>query len=199
MKTHYDWSDDPDYVCRAGQINLQFIPEKRYLMVDGQGDPNCSEAFQVAVQSLYRVAYRCKFMHKQLKYRVMPLEGLWWATDMDAFIKAERQHWQWRLMIQQPSWVDSALLQQAFAKESESQALARGLRLENYQAGWVAQALHRGPYDQEGPLIQEIHAKIAEHGQISGLHQEIYLNDRRRCKPENLRTLIRQTFIPEVT
>ncbi len=197
MKANYDWSDDPDYACKAGQISLQYIAAKRYLMVDGQGDPNHSEEFQLAVQSLYAVAYRCKFMHSQLRYRVMPLEGLWWADDMAAFSKNQRQHWQWRLLIQQPAWVEPDLLQQALLETSQKQALAPGLRIENYQAGWVAQALHRGPYDQEGPLIQQIHEKIARHGELAGLHHEIYLNDRRRCKPENLRTLIRQTFIPE--
>ncbi len=197
MTTQYNWQSDADYRCKAGQITLQCIPEKRYLMVDGQGDPNHNSGYQLALQSLYAVSYRCKFMHRHLTYRVMPLEGLWWAEDMQAFVRAERQHWRWRMMIQQPDWVDSELLQCALEQVKARQEVAPDLRIETYQEAWVAQALHRGPYTDEGPLIQAIHEKIAEHGQLSGLHHEIYLNDPRRCQPQNLRTIIRQPFTQE--
>lgn len=197
MITQYTWQSDADYQCKAGHISLHCIPPKRYLMVDGTGDPNHNPEYQLALQSLYAVSYRCKFMHKHLRYRVMPLEGLWWAEDMAAFVREQRQHWRWSMLIQQPEWIESELLQRALEEVRAKQVVAPSLRIEQYNEAWVAQALHRGPYTEEGPLIQAIHEKIAGHGRLSGLHHEIYLNDARRCLPQNLRTIIRQPFIQD--
>ena len=41
------------------------VPKLRYLMIDGQGDPNTSTAFADAITTLYGVAYTMKFMLKQ--------------------------------------------------------------------------------------------------------------------------------------
>src|SRR3546814_5115707 len=60
----------------------------QYLQIDGRGDPNTSPAFADAVETLYPLAYKLKFASKRdlgRDYVVPPLEGLWWADDMDAF------------------------------------------------------------------------------------------------------------------
>ncbi len=62
------------------------VPELRFAMVDGHGDPNEAPEYVEAVQALFSVAYTARFALKRapdgLDYGVMPLEGLWWAQDM---------------------------------------------------------------------------------------------------------------------
>ena len=48
-------------------------------MIDGHGDPNGAPAYQQAVEALYAVAYKAKFLSKKelgRDYVVPPLEGL---------------------------------------------------------------------------------------------------------------------------
>ena len=73
------------------------VPKMQFLMVDGHGDPNVAQEYQDAVEALYAVAYKIKFMSKKQlgqDYVVPPLEGLWWAEDMEAFTTA-RDKSQW--------------------------------------------------------------------------------------------------------
>lgn len=86
------------YRAPKGAFRILDVPDQRYLMIDGHGDPNTSPVFADAVQTLYPVAYALKFAGKRelgRDYVVPPLEGLWWADDMDA---PERQ----RTILRQP-------------------------------------------------------------------------------------------------
>lgn len=64
-----------------GKIVEVDVPPLRYLMIDGHGDPNTSQAYTDAVEALFSVSYTTKFMVKkgpqEIDYAVMPLEGLW--------------------------------------------------------------------------------------------------------------------------
>jgi hypothetical protein len=175
------------------------VPELAYAMIDGHGDPNVAPEYGEAVQALYSVAYTARFALKKapggLDYGVMPLEGLWWAQDMTAFTTADKSSWDWTMMIMQPAQVTSAVFEEARATALRKKPLAaiERLRLEPFAEGRSAQVLHVGPYAAEGPVIQNLHAFIADHGcELVGKHHEIYLNDPRRTAPEKLRTIIRQ-------
>ena len=66
------------YRPRAKEVVEVEVPEMRFLMVDGEGDPNTAEAFGEAVEALFSVSYALKFAVKKeedVNYRVMPLEG----------------------------------------------------------------------------------------------------------------------------
>jgi hypothetical protein len=63
--------------CRAprGRFELVDVPELRYLMIDGHGDPNTGTAFADATAALYPLAYELKFAGKKVlgrDYVVMP-------------------------------------------------------------------------------------------------------------------------------
>jgi hypothetical protein len=65
-------------------------------MVDGHGDPNTSPDFSGAVEALYPVAYALKFANRRelaRDYVVPPLEGLWWAREMESFTGARDKSW----------------------------------------------------------------------------------------------------------
>lgn len=174
------------------------VPAFHFLMIDGRGDPNTSPAYADAVEALFSVSYRAKFIVKNdLKlcdYTVMPLEGLWWADDWAAFDSGDRQHWQWTMMIMQPDFVDADLIATAIAetrRKKQLPALER-LRFEEFAEGRCAQIMHIGPFSEEGPTIERLHAFIAERGSLTGKHHEIYLSDVRRAQPDKWKTIIRQ-------
>jgi hypothetical protein len=71
MTEKIDFKKDLDaYRAGRGQIRIVDVPDLRYLMIDGRGNPNTSPAFAEAVASLYPVAYTLKFASK----------GVWDAT-----------------------------------------------------------------------------------------------------------------------
>jgi hypothetical protein len=174
------------------------VPPLTYLMIDGHGDPNTAPEYAEAVQALYAVAYTTKFAVRRAggpDFAVMPLQGLWWAPDMSAFISGDKAAWDWTMMIMQPDEVTPDVIDRSRAAASSkapATALAR-LRLERLIEGRAAQVLHVGPYAAEGPTIQRLHEFIAGQGlQRAGKHHEIYLSDPRRAAPQRLRTVIRQ-------
>ncbi|MBB6092266.1 hypothetical protein HNQ60_001112 [Povalibacter uvarum] len=174
------------------------VPTFRFLMIDGEGDPNTSPAYSAAVEALFSVSYTAKFMVKKstqaLDYAVMPLEGLWWSDDMSAFVANDRSKWQWTMMIMQPDFVEAAVLQSAMLEVKRKKALAAvdALRLEDFTEGSCAQILHVGPFTEEGPTIQRVHAFIEQRSGLTGKHHEIYLSDIRRADPAKWKTVIRQ-------
>lgn len=177
------------------------VPRFGYLMIDGQGDPGSSRQFKQAVEALYPLAYTVKFASKLelgRDFAVMPLQGLWSAEDMDAFEAGRRDEWQWTLMILQPEWVTSELIETARDKVCAKKKMPERLdavRFESFEEGSCQQILHLGPFSEEGPTIARLHDRIEEMGKKKrGRHHEIYLSDMRRTEPAKLRTILRQPF-----
>lgn len=175
------------------------LPSLNFLMVDGKGYPGTSEEYGPAVESLYALSYTLKFMSKlgdlKTDYTVMPLEGLWWANDMDVFLQDRKDEWIWTMMIMQPDFISTEMVEEAReeVRKKKNPAALDKVRLSAYEEGLAAQIMYFGPYSDEGPTIQRIHGFIEEEGyQLSGKHHEIYLSDPRRTAPEKLKTVIRQ-------
>jgi hypothetical protein len=174
------------------------VPPMHFLMIDGQGDPNTSQAFQEAVDALYGVAYTLKFASKkagELDWVVQPLEGLWWTGDMEPFTPEDKGAWRWTLMIRQPDHLTEAMVQAAMEEvkvKKDPPALPK-LRFETFHEGLSVQIMHIGPYAEEAPTIAKMHAFIQEQGYAPrGKHHEIYLSDPNRTAPERLKTVLRQ-------
>lgn len=173
------------------------VPDLPFLMIDGHGDPNTSPAYAAAIQAMYQVAYGLKFTIKRSEggtdFGVMPLEGLWWVDDMTKFSVADKSDWDWTMMILQPDVVTAELVERVKeAAKHPSEAVSR-VRLERFEEGEAAQVMYVGPYADEGPTIQQLHAFIEQQGfALRGKHHEIYLGDPRRSAPEKLKTIIRQ-------
>lgn len=189
------------FYTAAAAPSVVDLPTLSYLMVDGQGDPNTSADYAAAIGALYSVSFTLKFAFKRgperVDYKVMPLEGLWWADDMAIFMRGDRAKWRWTAMIMQPAFVTSAHVDAAIAAAGLKRPndMLGKLRLERFAEGRAAQLLHVGPYSEEAPNIERLHAFIAEQGgKLSGRHHEIYLSDPRRVAPERLKTIIRQPF-----
>jgi hypothetical protein len=192
------------YRARLGEFRLLELPPSRYLAIDGHGDPNTAPAYAQALEALYPVAYALKFASRReldRDYVVPPLEGLWWAEDMDAFTTArDKSRWDWTLMILVPEWVGDPLVDEAITtvRTKKSPARIDDLRILPLSEGTCLQTLHIGSYDDEAPLLQRLHEDVIP-GQglrLAGLHHEIYLSDARRVAPERRRTILRQPVAP---
>lgn len=194
-----DFKKELSHLYRPSSKDLAIVdvPPLNFLMIDGRGDPNVEPAYEEAVEVLYAVAYAVKFASKGMgrDYVVPPLEGLWWAEDMDVFPREDKDAWQWTMMVMQPDWIGEAMVDEAREAVSEKKdaPMLSELRFETYHEGLSVQIMHVGPYDAEGPTIMRIHAFIADNDcEPAGKHHEIYLSDPRRAKPENLKTVLRQ-------
>lgn len=190
----------PGYRARRGRIDVVELPPARYLMVDGEGDPNTAARYADALATLYPVAYRLKFFSKRelgRDHRVLPLEALWWADDLASFTTArDKDRWRWTAMIRTPDWIARAHVDTVVAAVAAAAAapLLSDLRWDALDEGLVAQALHVGPYDAEAPVLAHLHDEVlpAQGLRPTGHHHEIYLTDARRTAPERLRTILRQ-------
>lgn len=179
------------------------VPPLNYLMIDGTGGPETAEWFPMATEALYSVAYAIKFLLKgrdeALDFVVPPLEGLWWAEDMDSFPLDDREAWQWTLMIMMPEPVDQALYLDGHREACRKKCLlaAEEMRFEALEEGLCAQVMHIGPYAEEAPTIARLHEFIAAQGHTPrGKHHEIYLSDPRKSAPDTMRTVLRQPVAP---
>lgn len=186
------------YLPSAKEVIRVDVPTLQFLMIDGEGDPNTSQKYARAVEALFSVSYTAKFMIKRgpqaVDYAVMPLEGLWWADDMSTFVTNDKSKWKWTMMIMQPNFVEPETLRAAIAEVKRRKALpaVSKLRIENFTEGSCAQVLHVGPFSEEGPTIQRVHAFINSRSSLTGKHHEIYLSDIRRADPSKWKTIIRQ-------
>jgi hypothetical protein len=174
------------------------VPAFPYLKIDGKGNPNTSPDFQTNTNLLYTLSYTLRFAVKKsinIAYTVMPLEGLWWAEDMGSYLKADKDQWQWTLMIMQPLFITEEMVAEGKAEVIRKKKLAEvnQVRFEPYEAGTCVTMLHVGSYDDERPNIQWMHDYAREQGyELTGLHQEIYLSDPRKTAPEKMKTVLRQ-------
>ena len=188
------------YLPPAKEFVVVDVPPMQFLMVDGHGDPNTAQEYKDAIEALYAVAYRIKFTSKKeldRDYVVPPLEGLWWAQDMETFTTdRDKTAWDWTMMIMQPEWITREIFAGAIQQVDSAKSLPAlpKLRLETYREGLSVQILHIGSYDDEGPVLHSMHHHfVPENGfQMAGKHHEIYLSDARRVAPEKLKTVLRQ-------
>ena len=179
------------------------VPEMKFLMIDGEGDPNTSQEYKDAMEVLFPVSYKVKFISKKEKskdYVVMPLEGLWWVDNMEDFSIEDKSSWKWTAMMRQPDFISKRMIMDAIdeVEKKKNPAALSKIRFESLNEGLSAQIMHIGPFSEEGPTVAKLHAFIEEKGyEFDGTchgekHHEIYISDMRRTKPERLKTIIRQ-------
>ena len=206
-KIDFKKQDKALYSGKVGRFDVVTVPSMTYLMIDGIGNPGTSQSFTDAVSSLYPLAYNIKFHSKTklaMDYVVPPLSGLWWAEDMSAFCNDHKEQWQWTLMIRQPEWITTDIVdemrQQVLAKDKKKKDsqlnpdALKQIRFEALNEGLCVQVLHVGSYSEEGPILKQMHEQfIPDNGyQMHGKHQEIYLSDAGKTPPEKLKTILRQ-------
>jgi hypothetical protein len=194
------------YSPKKDKISFIEVPKFKYLSIEGKGNPNTSIDYQNSINALMPVSFKTKFLMKKeysSDYVVMPLEGLWWADNIEDFRSNNKDVWKWKSMIMQPDFVEKEHINQAIDEVLSKKDISpdiissiEKIKFEDFKEGLSAQILHVGSYSDEKSTINKLHENILDNGyEFNGLHHEIYLSDVRRTKPEKLRTIIRQPII----
>ncbi len=183
-------------------FHLIEMPPMNFLMVDGKGNPNSSEDYQQAIEALYGMSYGIKFALKSqgFDHVIPPLEGLWWMEDMAEFSRANIERWEWIMMIMQPEWVTTETVEGVRSGVAKKKGLTNlgKVRFERYTEGAAVQTIYLGAYENEAPVIADMHAFIRSNGyRTNGKHHEIYLSDFRKTQAERLQTIFRQPIRKE--
>ncbi len=189
------------YLPPAKKFVLVEVPEMRYVMIDGHGAAPGKDraALDHAAKWLFAVIYPMKAVAKERMGRNFvepPLEGLWWADDMQDFIKGNKSKLYWRMMIvYEPDWLTEKMFEHGVAGAKERLGDPPvSLRLETYCEGLSAQIMHVGPPSGEAAAIARLHSEFlpAQNLVPNGYHHEIYLTDPNRVAPEKQKTVLRQ-------
>lgn len=182
------------------------VPEMNFLAVRGMGDPNEEEGdYKAAIGLLYSIAYTIK-MSKMGKHRiegyfdyvVPPLEGFWWQDGVQGVDYTRKDQFQWISLIRLPEFITREEFDWAIQEASvKKQMDFSKVEFFTYHEGLCVQCMHIGPYDNEPVTVREMERYAKEQGyeldfSDQRYHHEIYLSDVRKCKPENLKTVIRQ-------
>ncbi len=204
-KTYYQPSTNPGIID---------VPEWNFIAVDGHGNPNTSDEYQLALEILYGLTYTIKMSKMNgtqpagyFEYKVFPLEGLWWFQDQRVLAGSlsieDKEALKWRSMICQPDFVNETVLDFAkaiLAKKRPALDLSKAF-LFKFHEGLCVQCMHIGPYDSEANTIASMTQYAQDQGYTEDLsetrgHHEIYLGDPRRTAPEKLKTVIRHPIRP---
>ncbi len=187
--------------------SIVMVPNMKFIMVDGSGNPNTCKEYKEAMELLYGLSYAIKMSkmgeHKlagYFDYVVPPLEGFWSMGEetFDGGHSINKEEFVWTSFIRQPEFVTEEIF--CWAKKQLTQkkpdlAIDKA-RFVSFEEGLCAQILHIGPYDDEPKTIRTLSEFIKASGYETDInkirrHHEIYLGDPRKTAPEKLKTIIR--------
>ncbi len=138
------------------------MPPQKMAVVYAKGAPD--KVFPEVMPALYGSVYTLKFDLKKKGLPTFKVSGLR-ARYPDAHLVPKEE---WTHIIGLPIPEDTTSLPQKVAGTE--------VKIETWQYGTVAQILHLGPYDQEGPTIERLHQFVEDNGyEIAGMHEEEYL------------------------
>lgn len=194
-----------EFYLPKNKPELVTVPPMNFVAVRGKGNPNEEGgAYKQSVGLLYGIAFTIKMSrlgkHRidgYFDYVVPPLEGLWWQDGVKGVDYAHKETFQWISMIRLPEFVTKEVFHWAVAEASEKKkADFSWVEFLTYEEGLCVQCMHNGSYDDEPATIEIMDAFARAQGFCPDLggsryHHEIYLSDVRKCRMENLKTVIR--------
>jgi len=178
------------YSASVKKPELIKVPKMNFLMVEGFGTPRENE-FQNAAKTLYPLAYTLKFMIREIKdidYGVLPMEVIWTLN------RKKKGDFKWVMMLMQPKYITQKLYEEAYerVKIKFDPPLIKKVRFESFDEGLCVQVMHKGAYEKMNDTLENMLTFIKEHGYTSERDtHDIYLNDVRKTRPENLKTIMR--------
>lgn len=172
------------------------VPPMNFLLMDGKGKPNGS-GFQQAASTLYPLAYTLKWMvrlESDIDFHVMPMEVQW-------KVNREAKEFKWTMMLMQPEYVTAELVDAARQKvlSKVEPSLLEQVRFESVAEGMCVQFLHVGAYEGMDAAMEKMitFAEAQGYGIPKRNAHDIYLNDIRKTKPENLKAVMRFLVVPK--
>ena len=184
------------YLPPENQFTQVDVPEIRFAVVDGKGDPQSAECAE-AVKWLYSVIHLVKpFVKERMGKNFVepPLECLCWAENEKDFVEGNKDKWMWRMMVVFIDWITREQFEEAVAKvELKRGPAPKTLRLENFHEGQSVQTMHIGDYAGIGAVCKKLYDEYLPQNRLkpNGYYHEIYLNDPARTAPEKRKIVIR--------
>lgn len=199
----YEWKkEDKAIYLPKNKPELIDLPQMKYLMLEGKGNPNSPE-FAEAIDALYSISYGVRMSHKSgiippgyYEYTVFPLEGIWdiaeEGREKDILDKDKLIY---TLMIRQPDFLNTELLNNIIEEKSKKSAnrLFKNIRFQCLNEGLNIQMMHIGSYDDESASFKIMDDYCIKNGleRIAKTHKEIYISDFRKVEKEKLKTVLR--------
>ena len=194
-----------EYYLPKNKPVLVSIPTMNYIAINGHGDPNDEKGeYKDALSLLYSIAFTLKMSYKTdyhiegyFSYVVPPLEGLWWQNNSNTIDYQHKEDFNWISMIRLPDFITKKdvdwAITTANAKKQKSHSQVYFFTLEE---GLCVQCMHRGSFYDEPATLELIHSYIDNNDLLTDIsetrrHHEIYLSDPRKCKAENIKTVLR--------
>lgn len=119
------------YRPSAKEFAVVDVPPMKFLMIDGHGDPNTAQEYQDAVEALYAVSYKLKFVSKKelgkdyvvcIKMnKVLLLSGTC-GSGKTTISKLMAEHQDWERICEDDIWLE------LFGKDRGDPRLADGMR-----------------------------------------------------------------------
>ena len=185
------------YLPPQGEFTLIDVPEIRYAMIDGEGNPE-SDEFKASAKWLYSLVHIVKpYMKERMgkNFSEPPLEYLFWAENEKDFIEGNKHAWHWRVMVVFTDWVDQEMFENATSTvEKKLGPAPASLRLEDLHEGKSVQIMHVGEYEKIPAICHHLYNEYLPGNNLkpNGCYHEIYLNDPNRTAPEKRKVVIRQ-------
>ena len=109
-------------------------------------------------------------------------------------VNREKKEFAWTMMLMQPAYVTAEMVAEAKRKVQTKvdASLLEKVRFEKLAEGLCVQFLHTGPYEGMDAALERMLAFAGEQGYsvpVRNSH-DIYLNDVRKTKPENLKAVM---------
>jgi hypothetical protein len=185
------------YLPPDHQFTMVDVPEIRFAVIDGKGDPGNGESAEAA-KWLYSVVHLVKPLVKARlgkNFVEPPLEYLCWAEDEKDFIEGNKDKWSWRAMIVFIDWITREQFEEAVLKVEQKRGPApETLRLETLHEGKCVQIMHIGDYKELTAVCDVLYNEFLPENNLkpNGYYHEIYLNDPARTAPNKRKIVIRQ-------
>ncbi len=200
-----------EFYLPKNKPGLVTVPSMNFIAVRGKGNPNEEGgAYKQSIGLLYGIAFTIKMSKKgehrmkgYFDYVVPPLEGLWWQKGVKGVDYSRKDTFEWISMIRLPEFVTREEFDWAIAEATQKKKTDYSkVEFLTYEEGLCVQCMHIGPYDKEPATIKAMDNFANEQGYLldmegSRRHHEIYLSDVRRCRAENLKTVIRHPVAAE--
>jgi len=191
QKYEYDDKLKILYKCTKKTPFFVDIPSMNYITYNGLGHPSGND-FQEACNTLFTLSYIIKFKiarPRGIDYKVNPLEVNWFLDKKEAGIS-----FTWKAMIMQPNFISESDFKEALSicKKLEKNISYEKVNFENIEFGKCVQCFHSGDYNNMNDTMYKMQDFAKENNLDFDLYtHDIYLNDSRKTKTENLKSIMR--------
>ncbi len=180
------------YTSKKAKPFFVDVPLMGYLTFEGSGHPR-EEDFQKSCEALYTISYLLKFeiVRKQLNmdYKVNPMEVTWYLDKSN-----KKTIFTWTMMIMQPEFINEEMVERAkeIARIKKKNIEYDRLNYNKIEFGKCIQCFHAGDYNLMNDTLNRMQV-FAELNKVNcDLYtHDIYLNDMRKTKMDNYKTIMR--------